>query len=279
MGKTNTIENSLVALEKSLNLSITIVDNAGAFHTSQGMAIFDSERQSHRKNMVCDISFCKKCQAHCRYAMNEKCAKIQEPFVERCWKGISQVVVPLRRDGINYGMLYAGSWRQTEFMPHTGLPKKFYTAYDKLPLLPSLEKIEEFKSILIVFATGILSLLKELNAFEGVPDTRGNRIMEFIKIHAVEKIELADVAAHLDLSCSRTSYLIRKTLNKSFPELLNEERLRRVKTLLASSHMTLNEIATLTGFNDEYYLARTFKRQNGQTPGQYRKLSRSTSAL
>jgi AraC-like DNA-binding protein len=267
--KINTIENSLVALEKALGLSITIVDNSGAFHTNQGFAIFDRARQSHRKNPVCGIGFCKKCRTHCRYAMNEKCAKYQEPFVETCWKGVSEIVVPLWLDGIHYGMLDAGSWRQAESLTPAGLPKKFYAAYKKLPLLP--ETVEELKSILTVFSTGTLTLLKELNAFEAVPDTRGNQIMEFVKAHAVEKIELANVAAHLNLSCSRTSYLIRKTLNKSFPELLNDERLQRVKTLLTTSNMTLNELAAQTGFNDEYYLARMFKRQNGQTPGQYKK--------
>ncbi len=271
MEKINTIENSLAALENTLNLSITVIDNAGTFHTSQSIAIFNGMRVSHKKNLVCEIGFCKKCLAHCRHAMNKKCAKTQEPFIETCWKGISEIVVPLRRDGIHYGMFYAGSWRQAEFPPPDTLPKRFYTAYNKLPFLPPPEKIEELKNILTVFAVGILSLLKELNAFETVPDTRGNRIMEFIQAHAAEKIELVNLAAYLNLSCSITSYLIRNTLSKSFPELLNEERLRRVKTLLTSSHMTLNEIAVLTGFNDEYYLSRMFKRQNGQTPGQYRK--------
>ena len=272
MEKINTIENSLKALEKFLGLSISVIDNSGAFHTSQGLAVFEGERQSHKKNPVCGIGFSeKKCRSHCRFTMNEKCLKLQEPFVETCWKGVSEIIVPLWMDGIHYGMLDAGSWRKTESVPPTGLPKKFYTAYKKLSVLPEAEKLAELKNILTVFSTGILSLLKELNAFEAVPDTRGNQIMEFIKAHAVEKIELSDVAAHLNLSCSRTSYLIRNILNKSFPELLNEERLRRVKTLLTASNMTLSEIAVQTGFSDEYYLARMFKRESGQTPGQYRK--------
>ena len=271
MEKINTIENSIVALENTLGLSITIVDNAGVFHTNQGVAIFDSRRQSHTKNPVCGIGFCKKCRSHCRFAMNKKSLKFQEPFVETCWKGVTEIIVPLWMDGIHYGMLDAGSWRKTESVPPAGLPKKFYTAYKKLSVLSEAEKLEELKNILTVFSTGILSLLKELNAFEAVPDTRGNQIMEFIKNHAIERIELSDVAAHLNLSCSRTSYLIRNILNKSFPELLNEERLNRVKTLLTASNMTLREIAVQTGFNDEYYLARMFKRQNGQTPGQYKR--------
>jgi len=271
MEKINTIEDSIVALEESLGLSITVIDNAGVFHTNQGMAIFNRMRQSHTKNTVCDIAFCQKCVRHCRYAMNEKCAGSQEPFLETCWTGVTEIVIPLQRAGIHYGMLYAGLWRQAGSLPPAGLPKKFYAAYEQLFFLPPPEKLENFKNILKVFTAGILDLLKELNTFESTPGTRGNRIIEFIKAHAAEKIELADVAAHLNLSSSRTSYLISKTLNKSFPELLNEERLKRVKTLLAASNMTLNEIAAQTGFSDEYYLVRIFKRQNGFTPGQYRK--------
>lgn len=266
------LEESFVALENALNISITIIDNAGAFHSDQGLTVFSLKRQSHKKNPVCNIGFSdKKCRDHCRYEMNKKCAKTQEPFVETCWKGVTEIVAPLWHDGIHYGMLYAGSWRHVESQPPAGLPKTFYSAYDKLPFLPPSEKKEMFKSILTVFAIGILSFLKELNAFESVPDTRGNRIMKFIQNHAVEKITLADIATHLNLSCSRTSYLLRNVLNKSFPELLQEERLRRVKTLLASSNMSLNAIAVQTGFADEYYLAKVFKQQNNQTPGQYRK--------
>lgn len=273
MGKIETIEKSINALENTLKLRITIIDNAGAFHTNQGVAIFDSMRQSHKKNQVCKIGFSEeKCRGHCRFVMNAKCAEFREAFVQTCWKGVNEIVIPLQRDGIHYGMLYAGQWRQSESLPPTDLPEKFYAAYEKLSILPESERIEEFKSILTIFATGILGILKELNAFVAVSDVRGNMIMEFIKDHAVEKIELADLATRLNLSCSRTSYLIRNILNKSFPELLNEERLQRVKTLLVASNMTLNEIAVQTGFNDEYYLSRMFKLQNGQTPGQYKKL-------
>jgi AraC-like DNA-binding protein len=278
METVNIIESSLAALEKRLRISIAIIDNAGAFHTKQGFAVFSATRQSHQKNPVCSIGFCKKCRMHCRFAMNEKCAKHHEPFVETCWKGITEIIIPLYHAGIHYGMFYAGSWREVEAVPAIGLPKKFYKLYNQLPPLPSPGKIEDITNILTIFSAGIISFLSEYNAFDIVPDTRGNQIIEFIRKFGTKKITLTDLAAHLNLSCSRTSYLLRTTLNKSFPELLTEERLKRVKTLLASTNMTLNEIAVQTGFNDEYYLSRIFKRQNSQTPGQYRKLHMVTRA-
>lgn len=49
MEKINTVENGILALENTLGLSITIIDNAGAFHTAAGIAIFNTIRQSHKK--------------------------------------------------------------------------------------------------------------------------------------------------------------------------------------------------------------------------------------
>lgn len=275
MENINLIENSIRAFENISGLKITVVDNAGIFHTNKGSVIFNHFRQSHRKNLVCYIGFCKKCVAHCRYEMNSVCAKKREAFVETCWKGITEIVVPLQQNEIHYGMLYAGSWRRKDISPPSGLPKKFYDAYESLPFLPDEARINELKTLLTVLASGILNILNELNAFDAIPDTRGNRIKTFIRNRAVEKVELADLAAHLGLSCSRTSFLVKDILNKTFPELLNEERLRRVETLLLTSNMTLAEIAVQTGLTDEYYLSKIFKKQNGQTPGQYRKLHKN----
>ena len=266
------LEENLKAFENLINLSITIVDNAGAFHTNRGMTVFSAWRQSHRKNKVCNIGFCKKCIEHCRHEMNSLCAKSKEPFLTKCWKGVYEIVVPLKHNNIHYGMFYLGAWRKPDTNLPDGLPKMFYKSYSKLPMLPEREVLEDLKKTAMVFAEGILKQLWEQHVFENVPDTRGNRIIGYIREHATEKIGLADVAAHLGLSNSRTSFLIRDILNKNFSEILNEERLRRVKALLVASDMPLHKIAHYTGLNDEYYLSKLFKRYNNLTPGQYREL-------
>ena len=51
-----------------------------------------------------------------------------------CWKGLAQIVTPLRYGNVHYGMLYAGLWRNGETA--SGLPGDFYRSREQLPELP-----------------------------------------------------------------------------------------------------------------------------------------------
>lgn len=107
------LEKTIQAAEELLNISITVIDNHGSFHTSTGMALFNLKRQSHAKNSICKIGFNQKCIQHCRYEMNSVFEKqIEHALVETCWKGITEIIIPFNLNGKHLGMLYAGSWRK-----------------------------------------------------------------------------------------------------------------------------------------------------------------------
>ena len=52
-------------------------------------------------------------------------------------------------------------------------------------------------------------------------------------------------------------------------QYLNRVRINRVKELLKTTDMKLAEIAALTGFSDEFYLSRQFKKATGVSPVLY----------
>ncbi|MBI4978641.1 MAG: helix-turn-helix domain-containing protein [Spirochaetes bacterium] len=266
-----TLEESICALEAALGVSITVVDNAGIFHTPQGVSIFNRERQSHRKNAVCAAGFSDACVEHCRYEMNSKCQRLRSPFAETCWKGVTEIVIPLAYEGIHYGMLYAGSWRSSTVQPPK-LPAAFTKAYAKLPR--QSDTCRDIMNILAVFSDGIMLRLKEMHTLDVHPDSRGSRVMAYIGAHAAEEIQLADIAAELRLSKTRTSVLIHRIFGTSLPALVAGERIKRVQALLATTDSTLARIAAATGFCDEYHLSRIFRKNTGLTPGVYRKRHR-----
>ncbi len=263
------LETSIAALEQELGVSVTLVDNQGVFHTPLGELLLSPWRQSHRKNQVCNLGFCERCIQHCRHDMNRKATAIGHPFIETCWKGIREIVVPLRQNGAHLGMLYAGSW-QGEETPPNDLPPDFAAAYAKLPPWDS-DRGQCLMAILQTVAVGLLHTLNEFNALEAPAHTRANRIATFIRECAATPVGLDDLAAHLGLSRSRTSFLLKEHFHKSFSRLLHEERIRRAKTLLAGSKDNLADIAKRVGFHDEYHFNRVFKRVAGLPPGQFRK--------
>ena len=73
-------------------------------------------------------------------------------------------------------------------------------------------------------------------------------------------------------------YLISMAINdqfeQTFPEFVNEYRIREVKERLGdpgNSHLSIESIAYESGFVTPSAFYATFKKATGQTPGQYRK--------
>lgn len=66
-------------------------------------------------------------------------------------------------------------------------------------------------------------------------------------------------------------HLFKKEYGTSPIRYLIGKKIEHSKTLLANRGMKVNEIAAATGFEDEYYFSRVFKKVTGKTPTQFRK--------
>lgn len=262
------LEAALSALEAELALPVTVIDNAFFLNRRN---IFEYDRRSHRKNPVCEAGFCERCVRHCRYAMNSRCARERRPFLAVCWKGIAQIVAPLRHGNIHYGMLYLGLWKGAGPEPGTEaeLPPEFFRLRDTLSAPP--EELGGMFALAQLCADGIVMKLLKARLLDTVPDERGARIAAFLREHCSEPIGLGDLADELGLSRSRTSLVVRELFGESFSRRLQAERVERARHFLAGSTATLRRIAAECGFSDEFHLSRVFKQHTGETPSEFRK--------
>ena len=97
-------------------------------------------------------------------------------------------------------------------------------------------------------------------------------IRDFFQRSAVSpEITLNDLADFLGLSHSRTSHVLKEEFGKTFNELLNASRIKRACDLLLTTQLSLKRIAHLSGFSNEYYFGRVFKKHTNLPPGAYRK--------
>jgi len=204
--------------------------------------------------------------------MNREGERLGKPFVHKCWKGVSELVIPLMRSDMHCGSLFAGAWRDDE-NPGKGaanLPAGFSRAWESLPLIGTAD-VKTLGNILAVYARGMLELLAGGDPAGCMIVNRRILIRDFIYAGASGKLMLEKLAGRLHLSVSRTSHLVKSIFGKSFQELVLDERVNRAKTLLLSTDCTSKEISGLAGFSDEYYFNRTFRRHCGTTPGRYRR--------
>ena len=92
----------------------------------------------------------------------------------------------------------------------------------------------------------------------------------FIAQHFNEPLILEDVANHVHLHPSYFSTLFKQSTGSSFKEYLNMVRIEESKRLLANTDFSIIDIAVATGFEEQSYFSKVFKKYTGLTPTQFR---------
>ena len=81
---------------------------------------------------------------------------------------------------------------------------------------------------------------------------------------------MVDVLQHVPVSRSILERRFRKFIGRSPQAEIRNVQLKRVKQLLRETDLPLERIAGLSGYDHPEYMSVVFKRELGQTPGQYR---------
>lgn len=96
------------------------------------------------------------------------------------------------------------------------------------------------------------------------------KALEYIKKNFMNKISLNDVAYVSNISPSYFSKVFKEEMGKNFNNYLNEIRVHNAKRLLMDDSIPLVDVAFMTGFEDQSYFSKVFKRITGISPGKYR---------
>ena len=79
------------------------------------------------------------------------------------------------------------------------------------------------------------------------------------------------MARQLGVSTTWFDKLYRAQYGVSPKQDVLRARIERAKGLLTFTEGSLREVAQLTGFQNEYYFSRAFRRRTGMAPGEYRR--------
>lgn len=108
-----------------------------------------------------------------------------------------------------------------------------------------------------------------------IDDAETAAAVRFIRENACRGVDVSEVIQHTSLSRSSLERRFRKYLNRSPQQEIRHMQLKRVRQLLAETELPLERIASLCGFEHSEYMHVVFKRELGQTPGQYRQSERA----
>ena len=97
----------------------------------------------------------------------------------------------------------------------------------------------------------------------------------FIREHACEGINVSDVADFAAISRRQLERRFRIELGRTIHEEITAVQITRLRQLLAETELSLEQLAPLAGYDYKERLSAVFKRETGETPGEYRRRMKS----
>ncbi len=201
-------------------------------------------------------------------------------FYKRCHAGFFEIAVPVFCDTILTGIMFVGPFSFQE-----GVDDNILVQAQRMK---SIDLVRERQTPPVIAGDTItqLRIFAELTAEQITSVICGGaslieeepqkiRITRWLDRNFRKKMRLADLACHLGVGEIRVCQLMREHFNCTFSEALVNRRINHACYLLRSSGMKNAAIATDCGFQDQEYFYRVFKRITGQSPGVYRKQTRS----
>ena len=115
---------ALQAFERKHGVHLTLHDCRGIFYHADGTPFFPG-RYMHIHPYCITGRFetpgwNRRCHEECMLRAEAAADRLRRPFLHSCWKGVTELIVPLERNGSLALLLYAGAFRT----PGTELPEE-----------------------------------------------------------------------------------------------------------------------------------------------------------
>lgn len=270
------IASAILSFEKHYGVHLTVHDCHGVLYHPDGTPFLKG------RNIHCH-PYCiggrferdgwnRRCHEECALHVTAIAEKSLRPFVHSCWKAVTELVIPVARNGRLSLLIYAGVFRSPDSEPPDFVPASLRSIWKEMPEADE-ELFKEILPGLQLLGQGIWHFLEEYRGKGGEPSSRREIVLRYLDEHAHEEISLAELAAHLNLSVTYTCHLVKYHFGSSFNKLLLRERILRAENLLISSDMPIKAVASAVGLRNEFYFNRLFTREKGIPPGVFRRKS------
>ena len=96
------------------------------------------------------------------------------------------------------------------------------------------------------------------------------RVVNYIKKNYMNKISLNDISSHTNISVSYLSKVFKEEMGCNMSTFKNQVRIESAKLFLLNDTIPMTEVTYMSGFEDQSYFTKVFKKVTGFTPGKYR---------
>ena len=147
--------------------------------------------------------------------------------------------------------------------------------------LTSLYTVNKIMELMILYArfftaNNSISLEMEKDS-DAVSKAQGLSILGYMYAHSDETLSLEKLSKVFFISESSAAKYINEQTGSTFTAVIEGIRIEKVTDYLIHTDMTLEDIASLTGFADASHLTKRFIEQTGIKPAEYRRIYRKAN--
>jgi AraC-type DNA-binding domain-containing proteins len=95
------------------------------------------------------------------------------------------------------------------------------------------------------------------------------KVIEFMRLNINNKITLNELSELVQLAPTYLSRSFKEATGYSIIGLFNKMKIDKAKELMLEGNIKVKEVAQATGFTDEFYFSRIFKKIEGISPSEY----------
>lgn len=221
------------------------------------------------------------------YKACKKAVASKKPLIYECHAGLTEIIVPIISEGKALGALITGQFRisgKSRYKPVNIPPGVSVTA--KL-LLREFNEMPEFKRPKVMAIARMLDMFANTvfvneisNLYEHSPKPLTSNMQRALHIatsyihhnYRNSSLSLDNVAEQVNLNPCHISHIFRKELNTTFVDYLTRIRIEETARQLKNNpEKSIKEIAYQTGYSDQYYFSKVFKRIYNSSPLNFRR--------
>ncbi|ABC21720.1 response regulator transcription factor [Rhodospirillum rubrum] len=122
---------------------------------------------------------------------------------------------------------------------------------------------------------GVVDLLFDVTGERfGYSSNTVKKVLNYIERNLTKRITLEDAAEYANISPSYLSRMFKKTLNVNFISYLTTRRIELAKETLIGTERPITAISQELSYSDVNYFCKSFKKEVGVSPTEYRRQSR-----
>lgn len=204
------------------------------------------------------------------------CDETRKPYIYECHMSVFEAIAPIYSNGINVGYLMFG---QILGMDHEKVRTVAQKMNEKYCLGLTEEMIAEMTAAdeeYIKSAVNMMSMcanyLYTNEIIRNNPDILAYQLKEYLKSHLDSEISVDDICRHFYISRTKLYKISVENFNMGISDYIRALRMERAKKLIRNTRDSIAQIAAAVGIRDTNYFIKVFKKAEGITPLQYRKI-------